>query len=368
MTNPAATDAPAAVEPSVEAERSAGLSAEQAEVTPTSTPAAAPATKERTAYFMKAMAEGLGAAMAEDPAVVVLGEDVDRSIIGGTRGLIEKFGPERVRNTPISEATFVGACVGAAAVGLRPVVDLMIGSFFYVAMDQVANQAAKLRYMSGGQVDLPIVYFTMSGPSGSSAAQHSENPHPMLMNVAGLKIVMPSTPYDAKGLMLAAVRDPNPVVYFQDAVLAGTRGPVPAEPYEVPIGVAEVKRPGTDVTLVAIGALVGKALKVAAALEREGVSVEVVDPRTLVPMDHATILASVAKTGRLVVADNARLTCSAASEIVATVTEQAFSSLRAAPQRVAWEDVPIPFSPPLEARVVVDEDKIRAAVRRTLEG
>ena len=168
--------------------------------------------------------------------------------------------------------------------------------------------------------------------------------------------------------MLAAVRDPNPVVYFQDAVLAGTRGPVPAEPYAVPIGVAEVKRPGTDVTLVAIGALVGKALKVAAALEREGVSVEVVDPRTLVPMDHATILESVAKTGRLVVADNARLTCGAASEIVATVTERAFSSLRAAPQRVAWEDVPIPFSPPLEARVVVDDDKISAAVRRTLEG
>jgi acetoin:2,6-dichlorophenolindophenol oxidoreductase subunit beta len=350
------------VTPSAEAEQAAGLTAEQPSVD------AAPSkpTKQRSTYFMKAMAEGLGAAMAEDDAVVVLGEDVDRSIIGGTRGLIEKFGPERVRNTPISEATFVGACVGAAAVGLKPVVDLMIGSFFYVAMDQVANQAAKLRYMSGGQVDLPIVYFTMSGPSGSSAAQHSENPHPMLMNVAGLKIVMPSTPYDAKGLMLAAVRDPNPVVYFQDAVLAGTRGPVPAEAYEIPIGVADVKRRGTDVTLVAIGALVGKALKVAAQLEQEGISVEVIDPRTLVPMDYPTILESVGRTGRLVVADNARLTCSAASEIVATVTQQAFASLKAAPERVAWEDVPIPFSPPLEARVVVDEDKIRTAVRRTL--
>jgi len=348
--------------PSVEAEQAAGLAAEQPQVDPAPTKP----TKQRTAYFMKAMAEGLGAAMAEDDTVVVLGEDVDRSIIGGTRGLIEVYGPERVRNTPISEATFVGACVGAAAVGLRPVVDLMIGSFFYVAMDQVANQAAKLRYMSGGQVDLPIVYFTMSGPSGSSAAQHSENPHPMLMNVAGLKIVMPSTPYDAKGLMLSAVRDPNPVIYFQDAVLAGTKGPVPAEAYAIPIGVADVKRRGTDVTLVAIGALVGKALKVAAQLEQEGISVEVIDPRTLVPMDYPTILESVARTGRLVVADNARLTCSAASEIVATVTQQAFSSLKAAPERVAWEDVPIPFSPPLEARVVVDEDKIRTAVRRTL--
>lgn len=322
---------------------------------------------ERREYFIKAMQEGLHAAMAEDERVVVLGEDVDRSIIGATRGLVGVYGPERVRNTPISEATFVGACVGAAAVGLRPVVDLMVGSFFYVAMDQVANQAAKLRYMSGGQVELPIVYFTMSGPSGAAAAQHSENPHPMLMNVAGLKVVMPSTPYDAKGLMLSAVRDPNPVVYFQDAVLGGTRGHVPEEAYAVPLGVADVKRQGTDVTVVAIGALVPRALKVAAKLEKEGVSVEVVDPRTLVPLDKDTILESVGKTGRLVVCDNARLTCGAASEIVATVTESAFGVLKSAPQRVAWEDVPVPFSPVLEKRVLVDEEKIRAAVVKTLE-
>jgi len=322
---------------------------------------------ERREYFIKAMQEGLRAAMAEDDRVVVIGEDVDRSIIGATRGLVGEFGPERVRNTPISEATFVGACVGAAAVGLRPVVDLMVGSFFYVAMDQVANQAAKLRYMSGGQVDLPIVYFTMSGPSGSAAAQHSENPHPMLMNVAGLKIVMPSTPYDAKGLMLSAVRDPNPVCYFQDAVLGGTKGPVPEESYSIPLGVADVKREGSDVTLVAVGALVPKALKVAAKLEKDGVSVEVVDPRTLVPLDTATILESVGKTGRLVVADSARPTCGVASEIVAMVTESAFRVLKSAPQRVAWENVPVPFSPVLEARVLVDEEKITAAIIKTLE-
>ena len=208
-------------------------------LTQPSTPSASPAAgKERRTYFINAMKEGLHAAMSEDDTVVVIGEDVDRSIIGATRGLIDDFGASRVRNTPISEATFVGACVGAAAVGLRPVVDLMVGSFFYVAMDQLADQAAKLRYMSGGQVNLPIVYFTASGPSGSGAAQHSENPHPMLMNVAGLKIVMPSTPYDAKGLMLSAVRDPNPVVFFQDFVLGGTKGHVPVEPYEVPIGPA----------------------------------------------------------------------------------------------------------------------------------
>lgn len=328
------------------------------------TRAAGPVRRE---YFIKAMQEGLRDAMREDETVVVIGEDVDRSIIGATRGLIGEFGDRRVRNTPISEATFVGACVGAAAVGLRPVVDLMVGSFFYVAMDQVANQAAKLRYMSGGQVELPIVYFTMSGPSGAAAAQHSENPHPMLMNVAGLKIVMPSTPYDAKGLMVSAIRDPNPVVYFQDAVLGGTKGEVPEDPYAIPLGVADVKREGADVTVVAIGALVPKALKVAAALESDGVSVEVVDPRTLIPLDTETILASVRKTGRLVVCDNARQTCGAASEIAAMVAQRAFSSLRAAPQRVAWEDVPVPFSPVLEKRVLVDEDSIRAAILTTLE-
>jgi acetoin:2,6-dichlorophenolindophenol oxidoreductase subunit beta len=322
---------------------------------------------DRELYFIRAMYEGLRDAMAEDPTVVVIGEDVDRSIIGATKGLIEEFGAERVRNTPISEATFCGACVGAAAAGLRPVVDLMVGSFFYVAMDQVANQAAKLPYMSGGQVQLPIVYFTATGPSGSAAAQHSENPHPMLMNVAGLKVVMPSTPADAKGLMLAAIRDPNPVVYLQDAVLGGTKGPVPEEPYELPIGVAEVKRPGEDVTVVAIGALVGRALAVAERLqEEEGVSVEVVDPRSLVPLDEETILASVRRTGRLVVADNARLTCSAASEIAALVAERAFDALKAPPRRVAWEQVPVPFAPGLEKRVLVGEDDIRAAVLATV--
>lgn len=322
--------------------------------------------EERSIYFIKAMYEGLRDAMREDEAVVVIGEDVDRSIIGATRGLIDEFGDERVRNTPISEATFVGACIGASAAGLKPVVDLMVGSFFYVSMDQVANQAAKLPYMSGGQVSLPLVYFTASGPSGSAAAQHSENPHPMLMNVAGLKVVMPGSPRDAKGLMHAAIKDPNPVVYFQDAVLGGTKGPVPDEPYQIPLGEAEVKREGEDVTVVAIGALVNRALKVAEKLEDEGVSVEVVDPRTLVPLDKDTIIDSVRKTGRLVVCDNARITCSAASEIAAIVSEEAFDALKAAPRRVAWEDVPVPFSPVLEKRVLVDDEKITRAIRSTL--
>ena len=322
--------------------------------------------EQRETYFIRAMYEGLRAAMAEDPTVVVLGEDVDRSIIGATRGLIDEFGAERVRNTPISEQAFVGACVGAAATGLRPVADMMIGSFLYVAWDQVVSQAAKLPYMSGGQVHLPMVLFTASGPSGAAAAQHSENPHPMLMNAGGLKVVMPGTPYDAKGLMLAAVRDPNPVIYFQDAALAGTKGPVPEETYEVPLGVADVKRSGGDVTVVAIGGLVRQALRAADKLAAEDIAVEIVDPRTLVPMDLDTIVESVRRTGRLVVCDNARRTCSAASEIVASVVERAYDALSAAPLRVAWEDTPVPFSPVLEQRVLVGEQDIADAVRTVM--
>lgn len=323
---------------------------------------------QRPTYFVKAMQEGLAAAMREDPRVVVIGEDVDRSVIGATRGLQDEFGENRVRNTPISEQAFVGAAVGAAAVGLRPVVDMMIGAFFYVAMDQLANQAAKLPYMSGGQVNLPITYFTATGPSGGGAAQHSENIHPMLMNVAGLKIVMPSTPYDAKGLMLSAIRDPNPVVYFQDHVLGGTKGPVPPEDYAIALGQADVKREGTDVTVVAIGSAVPKALRVAQDFEGHGVNVEVIDPRTLSPLDLDTIAESVAKTGRLVAVDNARSVCSAASEIIASITTRCFRDLKVAPQRVAWEMVPVPFSAPLEARAVVGELDIRDAINRVMAG
>ena len=321
--------------------------------------------EERSLYFIKAMYEGLRDAMREDETVVVIGEDVDRSIIGATRGLIEEFGDERVKNTPISEATFVGACVGAAAAGLRPVVDLMVGSFFYVSMDQVANQAAKLPYMSGGQVSLPIVYFTASGPSGSAAAQHSENPHPMLMNVAGLKVVMPGSPRDAKGLMHAAIKDPNPVVYFQDAVLGGTKGPVPDEPYQIPLGEAEVKREGEDVTVVAIGALVNRALKVAEKLEGEGVSVEVVDPRTLVPLDRKTILDSVRKTGRAIVVHEAVSTLGMGSEVAARISEECFYSLESPVMRVAGFDTPYPPSR-IEEEYLPDLDRVLDAVDRSL--
>ena len=314
-------------------------------------------------YFANAIAAALAEAMEEDPSVVVLGEDVEISTIGCTKGLVQRFGKSRVRNSPISEATVVGSCVGAADCGLRPFMDLMFSSFVYVAMDQVANQAARLRYMSGGQVELPLVLFAGTGPSGSAAAQHSENPHPILMHLAGLKVVFPSTPADAKGLLLQSIRDRNPVIYLMDLMLAGKKGPVPQAPYAIPLGQAEVRREGLDVTVVALASAVGQAIEVADALDaEEGVSAEVIDPRTLVPFDWDQVSDSVRKTGRLVVVDPARRTCGAAAEIVTRVCELCWSDLRAPPRRVTWEDVPIPFSPPLEAAVTVRSEEIREAI------
>ena len=327
----------------------------------------------REAYFTAAIAEALAEEMATDETVVVLGEDVVTGPIGGTKGLFEKYGPDRVRNTPITEQMIVGSCVGAAATGLRPVADLMFASFMYLAMDQLGNQAARLRYMSGGQINLPIVFMAGAGPAGALAAQHSESPHAMLMHLAGLKVVMPSTPADAKGLMLASIRDPNPVVYLIDLALTGQKGPMREGSDEIALGSADVKREGSDVTVVAIGSLVGLALKVADDLENEGVSVEVVDPRSLVPLDWSVISASINKTGALVVADPGRRTCGAAAEILARAVEENWDDLRVQPRRVTWPDVPIPFSPPLEEAVVVTANDLRTAVtaaarRRHLAG
>jgi len=320
----------------------------------------------RNAYFMQALHQALRSAMEEDETVIVMGEDVDRGVFGVTRGLIDTFGANRIRKTPISEAAFVGGAVGAAAAGLRPFAHVMFSSFFYVSMDQVANQAARLRYMSGGQVELPIVYFAGTGPTGSAAAQHSENPHSLLMHTAGLKVVMPSTPYDAKGLMMASIRDPNPVVFLADLRLARRREPVPVKPYEIPLGTAEVKRQGEHVTVVALASLVHIALDVADKLEAEGISVEVIDPRSLVPFDWDTIVSSVRKTGRLVVADPARRLCGMAGEVIAGVSERAWESLQSQPRRVTWPDIPVPFSPVLEKVLDVGADDVEQAVRATL--
>ncbi len=304
--------------------------------------------------------------MRRDPSVFIMGESIRGGIYGVTGGLSQEF-DERVLDTPLSENGFMGAAVGAAAVGMRPIVT-SLASFMWVAMDQIISQAAKMRYMFGGQVKLPVVYRTGMSYGNNIAAHHTDRPHSMYMNMPGLKIVMPSNPADAKGLLKTCVRDDDPVIFFEDNNLMGVRGEVPDDDdYTVPLGVAAVQREGTDVTVVALGGMVPRAHRVAELLAEEGISVEVVDPRSLVPLDRQTILDSVAKTGRLVVVDPAHKTCSAASEIAAMVAQDGFWSLQAPVQRVASLNVHFPFSPALEKHVFPNEEKIEAAVRATLE-
>lgn len=312
--------------------------------------------------FVRAMRAALAEEMRRDPRVFVMGEDVESALFGITQGLVEEFGRERVRNTPISEAGFAGAAVGAAAAGLRPFVDLMYGTFAYVAMDQLANQAAKLRYMTGGQVSLPIVYQMITGGGHAGAAQHSESPHAMLMNVPGLKVVYPSNAYDAKGLLKSAIRDEDPVVFFNHLAMGMLKSEIPDEEYLIPLGVADIKREGGDLTLVAIGHLVAPALQAAESLAKRGVSVEVVDPRTLSPLDKETILASLAKTGRLMVADDSPRLAGAAAEIAAMAAEEGFEYLKAPIQRVTRLHVPVPFNLRLENHVVPGRGRIEEAI------
>ena len=290
--------------------------------------------------------------------------------LGPLASLVPEFGAARLRPCPISEEAYVGAGIGAAGSGFRPIISPGMMTFAFTAMDQIVNQMAKIHYMFGGQASFPLVFRASTGGGRSAAAQHSQSPHPMFMNLAGLKLVMPSSPYDAKGLMKSAIRDNNPVIFFEDQILAAspTKQAIPEEEYTVPIGVAEVKREGSDVTVVAISKMVLEALAAAEELEREGISVEVVDPRTLVPMDTATILASVQKTGRVVVVDEACLTCSAAAEISARITEDpdTFRALKAPPKRVCSPDVPIPYSPVMERFCLPDKDNVIAGIREVL--
>ena len=287
--------------------------------------------------------------------------------LGPLASLVPEFGEERIRACPISEEAYVGASIGAAGSGFRPIVSPGMMTFAFTAMDQIVNQMAKIHYMFGGQAPFPIVFRASIGGGRSAAAQHSQSPHPMFMNLAGLKLVMPVTPYDVKGLMKSAIRDNNPVVFFEHQMLAGRgeTGPVPEEEYTVPIGVAEVKRQGSDVTVVAVSKMVLEALDAADEMARQGVSVEVVDPRTLVPMDKETIRESVRKTGRVVIVDEACITCGAAAEIAAMITEDppTFSALKAPPRRVCAPDVPIPYSPVMEQFCLPDKSKIVQAVR-----
>ncbi len=278
--------------------------------------------------------------------------------------LCKEFGADRIRMTPIAESSFSGAAIGLAGSGYRTVVNLRMATFSFVAMDQLCNHAAKITYMFGGQAQFPILFRMTIGAGFSAAAEHSISPYPMYMNVPGLKLILPGTPYDIKGLLKTALRDNNPVISFEHALLGGLKGEVPEAEYLIPFGQACIRRKGTDVTIVALSKMVYEALAAAQELKLEGISAEVIDPRTLVPLDRETIFKSVKKTGRLVVVDEACLTCGAAAEIVALVTgeKSVFTKLKAAPARVSALDVPIPFSPPMEKYAIPDKNKVMDAV------
>ena len=316
----------------------------------------------REITFSLALDEAIAEEMRRDERVIIFGTDF-------TGDPMREFGPARVRYTPISEAVLTGMGLGAAGCGFRPIVNWRMVTFAFVAMDQIVNQASKIRYMFGGQANFPVTYRCYTGGGMGLAAQHSQSPYSMWMHLAGLKIILPATPADAKGLLKSAIRDNNPVVSFECSRLNAVVGPVPDGDHTVPLGVAEVKRSGTDVTVVGLAYYVQEALAVADELAGKGISVEVIDPRTLVPLDVETIRASVRKTGRLVIVDEAPPTCSAASEIAALVLEHpaTFRALRAAVQRVCAAPVPVPYSPPLEKAALPDRAGITAAIHRVLD-
>jgi pyruvate dehydrogenase E1 component beta subunit len=314
--------------------------------------------------YLGAVAAAQQEVMDEDPRVVLMGEDVRANLYGTAPDFVARYGPERVLNMPISEAGFTGTGIGAAMAGLRPIVDLTYATFMYLAMDQLINQAAKNRYMFGGQARIPVVFRATMLYGHSTAAHHSDRPYPMFMNVPGLKIITPATPSDVKGLLRMAVLTDDPVLCFEDATLWTQKEDVVAEPYEIPLGVAKQVKEGTDVTVVAIAGSVRHALAAARRADEQGVSVAVIDPRTLVPLDSEAILKSVAKTGRLVIADPANRTCGAAAEVSAIVSEHGFDLLRAPIIRVTTPDVPVPFSPALEKQLYPDVDRIFTAVMK----
>ena len=320
----------------------------------------------RDITLTQALNEAMREEMRMDERVFIMGEDIRRGVYGASGGLFDEFGGERVRDCPLSENAFMGAAVGAAAVGMRPIVESAF-CFMWVAMDSLVSQAAKMRYMFGGQVNLPIVYRASLYYGGSMAAHHSDRSYPIFMHIPGFKVVFPSNSYDAKGLLRSAIREDDPVLFCEDRTILGARGHVPEEEYTIPLGVADIKRPGDDLTIVAIGGMVPRALEAAEMLERDGISAEVVDPRTMVPLDKAAILGSVEKTGRLVVVDMAHKTCSAASEIAAIVAMEGFWHLQAPIQRLGTANVHIPFSPALEPLCYPTAETIAEAAKATLE-
>lgn len=335
------------------------------------------ATATRQLTYLQAVNEALRLAMREDPTVVLMGEDiaggaaVDHLVnedawggpMGVTKGLVQEFGRERVLDTPITEAGFIGAAVGAAATGLRPVAELMFVDFFGCCMDQIYDQGAKLRYMFGGKAKCPVTIRTQIGAGISAAAQHSGCHYSVFTHMPGIKVAIPSTPADAKGLLLTAIRDDDLVMFFENKVLYASKGEVPEGDEGIPFGVADIKREGSDVTVLAISRMVQQSLAAAKTLAGEGIEIEVVDPRTLSPLDEDTILSSVAKTHRLVIVDEDNPRCSAATDIAAMVADKGFDLLDAPIKLVTAPHTPVPFSPPLEHFYVPTPERIAAAVR-----
>ena len=316
--------------------------------------------------FAQAVNQALAEELRRDDTVFVIGEDVAEA---GTpfkvlAGLVDEFGPERVLDSPISEPGITGLGVGAAVTGMRPVVDIMFGDFLTLVMDQLANQAAKTHYMSGGKLKVPLTLRTTMGATRRSAAQHSQSLHAWVAHVPGLKVVLPSTPADAKGLLKTAIRDDNPVVFIEDKMDYAVKGEVPDGEYTIPFGVADVKREGEDVTIVATSSMVRVALAAAEQLETEGISAEVIDPRTLVPLDRDALIASAEKTGRAIVVDEGHQSYGASAELAAVIAERAFYSLDAPVRRLGAMDVPVPFSPPLEDETVPTPETVAVAARQ----
>ncbi|MCS6906403.1 MAG: alpha-ketoacid dehydrogenase subunit beta [Anaerolineales bacterium] len=325
----------------------------------------------REITYSEAIREAMSEEMRRDPRVFLMGEDV--GVFGGvwgvSAGMLQEFGEERVRDTAISETAIVGMGLGAALCGMRPIVEIMFADFLMCAGDQIVNQVAKARYMSGGKADVPLVIRVTTGAPGSAAAQHSQSAESWFMNVPGLKIAVPATPADAKGLLKTALRGRDPVLFFEHKMLYALRGPVPEdENFTVPFGEAAIRRSGDDLTIIAIGGMVPKALQAAEKLAQEGIQAEVIDPRTLVPLDVPTLLESVAKTGRVMIVHEAHRRSGPGAEIAAILAEQAVEYLDAPILRVAAKNVPIPYSPSLEQTVLPQEEDILRAAHELMRG
>ena len=322
----------------------------------------------REITFVESLRMTLKEEMQNDPSLMLIGEDIGRygGIFGVTKGLLEEFGPHRVRSTPISESAIIGSALGAAMTGIRTVAEIMYVDLTTCAMDQIVNQVAKMRYMSGGKAKIPLVIRTQGGGGRGNAAQHSQSLEALFLHIPGLKIVMPSTPYDARGLLKTAIRDDNPVMFIEHKLLYATKGHIPNGEYLIPFGQADIKRKGKDVTVIAISYMVLKALRAAEQLAKKGIDVEVIDLRTLLPLDLESLLQSIHKTNRAVIVHEGCRRGGIGAEIASNIMEEAFDFLDAPVQRVGTLDVPIPYSEPLEKAVIPDEEDIMTAVKKVL--